>query len=317
MVRSAYLRVAAFDTRAVCPSPVSQGGGNGRGAHDFPHFLTRLAVAYVLTAAGTLKLWSVVEEGIVSGWGLFTAMLACAELVMGILLLVRRPGSVLWRASTLTFASFACASGYFAAVHEPTCGCFGDFAIPPVWTLALDLALVAALVAFPPPLPETNNSQKPRSTWAVRLATGLTFASLAIACSAIASPAFAPVPHERDEISEIRLDPVDLGVVKKGGREALIVWLRNNSNEARTVYTINTSCDCITTSIFQKTLPANGKLPVIVAFDGTRENDFVGSLRVKVSVNTDGNRVVDVGIVNIEITGDPHVSALVNLHGLQ
>ena len=204
MVRVAVCELFSLVKRLASPSAPQWGAAVG-------HQVTRVVVAGVLLAASLLKFWSIGEAGSwLAAGNALTATLATMELVAGVVLLVRRPGTVLWTMYTVGFVWFACISGYHAWNGAPTCGCFGNMSVPPAWTLVLDLAIVAALLAFPP-AGFAIAASGPPVAWSRGLACVFALSSLALGGGAIAGLGFGPAEKE--------LAP---GVMEKGDQIVLM-----------------------------------------------------------------------------------------------
>jgi hypothetical protein len=89
-------------------------------AIDLPHELTRLAVAFVLLTASLLKASALAEDYLAFGQAdAMSAVLAAAELLGALLIVVRRPGVRLWVAYTALFCAFGAVSGYQAWLGDP------------------------------------------------------------------------------------------------------------------------------------------------------------------------------------------------------
>jgi hypothetical protein len=158
--------------------------------------MTRVVVAGVLLAASLLKFSSLLADGSwLSAGNALTATLATIELIGAVVLLVHRPGAVIWATCILAFVAFACISGFHAWNGAPTCGCFGKLAVPPIWTLALDLAIVATLLAFPP-AGWPSAAGGPMWAWSRGWRWVVALASVAGAASAAVSLGFAPPEKE-------------------------------------------------------------------------------------------------------------------------
>ncbi|HXG09857.1 MAG TPA: MauE/DoxX family redox-associated membrane protein [Gemmataceae bacterium] len=68
-----------------------------------------------------------------------------------------------WAAVLVFFGILASASLYLALVGQTTCGCFGRVAVPPWATVAMDVAVLAALLLCRP-----RTSHAPQAAWALR-----------------------------------------------------------------------------------------------------------------------------------------------------
>ena len=114
------------------------------------------------------------------------------EWAMGLWLLTGLYPEQTRRAATACFAAFACVALAKAIGGETSCGCFGRLAISPWYTLAFDVAALAALRAFrPPPSPPRTIRSDPRRF--VRFATWLALATVGLGWVASSGDVAGPV----------------------------------------------------------------------------------------------------------------------------
>jgi hypothetical protein len=122
----------------------------------------RLTLATILLIAAALKAHQIMTDPAVrvGMYGpLWVALvIVCVELLMAAWLLLNVRPAWARRASICLVGVFAAASLHRLLSGEPDCGCFGTMAIPPGWTLTLDVILLLAL-SYGPPANGTAGSQ--------------------------------------------------------------------------------------------------------------------------------------------------------------
>jgi methylamine utilization protein MauE len=150
--------------------------------------IARFVLSAALLAAATLKWQGLAADGPADGapfaprWLLFGAVEV--EWAMGLWLLTGLHPEQTRHAATACFAAFACIALTKAMGGETSCGCFGRLTISPWYTLAFDIAALAALRAFrPPPSPPRTIRSDPRRfvrcvTWLALATVGLGWAAL-------------------------------------------------------------------------------------------------------------------------------------------
>jgi len=105
------------------------------------------------------------------------------------------------KAALLCFSLFAAWAGYSVLAGHGDCGCFGRIAVPPAYTLAFDLAAVAALLtAWPRPMANAARSGRARDiagacSFVLLLATA-GWLGAAVARSAAGPTVVALVPED-------------------------------------------------------------------------------------------------------------------------
>ncbi len=114
----------------------------------------RIVLGLILLAAAGLK-GHQLATGPVAETDLFTSRwfligVVESELLLGLWLLAGPYPRRTWQLAVLCFGGFACVSLYKAVSGEASCGCFGNVAVNPWYTLLLDLAAVAALLCWRP-----------------------------------------------------------------------------------------------------------------------------------------------------------------------
>jgi hypothetical protein len=109
---------------------------------------------------------------------LLTAALV-VEFILGTLLLFGDRGRRTWYCALVAFALFAVIAVARAVSGADTCGCFGNIHISPWYTAVFDITAVGVLIAFPPPVPDTQNRRRPGravalgAAWTVALSYGI------------------------------------------------------------------------------------------------------------------------------------------------
>lgn len=129
--------------------PQEPGRGGGGGA-----VVVRVVLGLLLIVAAVLKYRELTtratpEEGLFSSRPLLAAFVEI-ELLQGLWLLSGLAARAAWGAALVGFSIFAIVAGYKVSAGDDTCGCFGQLMVNPKWTLALDLAAVAALLRWRP-----------------------------------------------------------------------------------------------------------------------------------------------------------------------
>ena len=114
----------------------------------------RLAIATVLLAAAGLKGYQLATAPLppdapLPRW-LLTVVVE-AEVLLGLWLLLGGLARAAWTASVALFGIFAVYTGWQLLTGAASCGCFGQFHVPPALTLAIDLSILAALAVCRPP----------------------------------------------------------------------------------------------------------------------------------------------------------------------
>lgn len=95
------------------------------------------------------------------------------ELGFALWLLMGTRPRLSWLAAVLAFGAFAWVSVYKGLTGESTCGCFGRVPVNPWYTVALDMGVVAALVAFPPRQTTASSGWRLPGWMAVLIAVGI------------------------------------------------------------------------------------------------------------------------------------------------
>jgi hypothetical protein len=117
-----------------------------------------VSLGLVLLVAAVLKAFQLTTESVsedswyTTRW--FQMALVVMELLLGLLLLTGVWPISSRKAALLCFAVFAAFNVYQIYQGEQSCGCFGKFAVDPWYTLAFDVAAIAALLVWSP-VPET------------------------------------------------------------------------------------------------------------------------------------------------------------------
>ena len=128
--------------------------------------VVRVLLGIVLLTAAGLKGYQLAAEPVVgerlldSRW--FLIGVVEFELFFGLWLLVGIYPKVTWLAALLCFAGFAGISLVKALSGAASCGCFGQLAVNPWYTVVLDLGLIAMLFRWRPARAESGFSRGPR-----------------------------------------------------------------------------------------------------------------------------------------------------------
>jgi hypothetical protein len=85
-------------------------------------------------------------------------------------------------------------------------------------------------------------------------------------------------------------DTMDFGEVKQGCRAENAVTITNNSDSEFAVDRVESSCDCLTLLVPTKPLKPGEQATVKFVLDMSREPEFVGGLRLTVTITDNANR---------------------------
>jgi hypothetical protein len=96
----------------------------------------------IVALAAVLKL----SDQLAGWWP--TRILGAVELLVAVAILLDRRRLRAWWLAVVLFVVFAAVSGAKAISGAPDCGCFGRVTVSPWLTLAIDLSVLAALMAF-------------------------------------------------------------------------------------------------------------------------------------------------------------------------
>ncbi len=119
-----------------------------------PYTVLRWAIGLLLVAAAVLKGYQLGVEPVANeGWLTYRWSLTAQvmlELLGGLWLLGGLAPRLTWAATLACFVGFSGVTLYKGVTGEASCGCFGLVEVSPWYTLALDVALVGALLAARP-----------------------------------------------------------------------------------------------------------------------------------------------------------------------
>ncbi|MBI1902704.1 MAG: hypothetical protein HYS13_16515 [Planctomycetia bacterium] len=163
-----------------------------RGARATSFLIVRLAAAFILLIAASLKLhaWLVGDAAPSSlGDPHWQLALILGEFALAAWLLSGRAKVGSWAATVLCFSAFAGVSIAKALAGAPSCGCFGSFDVSPWVTGAIDVAVVAALCLWRPGQAVVGTRSRPAlATWVI-VAAPLVMASAAKLAEVVDAPA--------------------------------------------------------------------------------------------------------------------------------
>lgn len=214
-----------------------------------------LIAGLVLIGAGTLKVIAVFGPPTPdASWTADPAtqvMLAQAEVLLGIWLLTGWKRGLAWLAALSTFLIFAASAAAKEWVGAPECGCFGRVKAPPLVALAIDVALILALLSCPPKFHFVNTleSRNQRGYSVAPLATMvvvgnvLLWAGVGWANWSYGSLSLALSTLRGDHLA-LESQVIDLGRVRPGEPVEVEIRVRNISDTP--VYILGTppACSC-------------------------------------------------------------------------
>ena len=149
--------------------------------------MLRVLIGSLLLAAAALKGWQLATAPLPPDSLLprpVWAMLVEGELLLALWLLCGGLARLDWAACVGLFSLFATFTLYQLTIGAESCGCFGQVRVPPAVTLALDLAILAALFFCRPTVSE--------STPAWRLGVPLWILALVGPPAALAMTSYTP-----------------------------------------------------------------------------------------------------------------------------
>jgi len=103
---------------------------------------------------------------------------------------------------------------------------------------------------------------------------------------------------------DLQLDDINLGIVQRGGKRAVVTWLRNAGDHPVVLGKLKPSCGCVSVKILDSEIRPRNKIPALIVFDASQEPDFTGSLAVLVSIVDDAGRETVAGKVSVEVSAD-------------
>jgi len=157
--------------------------GGGLRASEMLSGALPVAVAILLLAAAGLKAYELIRWPVhthLISHGARIAEILC-EMFLGLWLLSGVHVRLARIIALTAFGAFSAVSLYHVLHGDYSCGCFGPVKVNPWWTLALDLAVMAALLAFRPRI-AAHTASRPRLAIAMgaclAAASGLAVAAL-------------------------------------------------------------------------------------------------------------------------------------------
>lgn len=153
----------------LCESGRSRGvGKSGRFAFGWYDVLRVLLAMLLLVSAG-LKTHELATEPVPAGPSVLDSRWVLSavvqfEILFGFWLVFGLHPIGTRRLAIVCFVAFACVALYKGISGEPSCGCFGRVQVSPWYTLALDLAVVAALVCCRPATGQSTSAGQPASS---------------------------------------------------------------------------------------------------------------------------------------------------------
>jgi hypothetical protein len=219
----------------------------------------RIALALFLLAAAGLKAHGIATDPLAQDSLLVSPRVLVAtieiEVVLALWLLSGYGARGAWLASFGFFAILASVSLYLGLVGQASCGCFGRITVSPWWTLALDMGVIASLVACRP-----QTSERVQTFWfpgALPIALGAgAIVGLAGGAFLLAfdDPAAALARLRGEPITvEPSLSEVGDGIAQE--QRAITIELKNHGTRPVRVVGGTANCACI----------ATGHLPISIA----------------------------------------------------
>ncbi len=207
----------------------------------------------LLLVAAALKVHGLALDPFAEGSVLASARLQVAtieiEVLLGLWLLTGWSPRWAWVAALSLFSLFACVSLYLALAGQPSCSCFGRLAVSPWVSLGVDVAAVAALLIWRPPV-GSEDIQTP--VWARQLLKVGAGVCLVLAVASGAALLVFPTPAAalawfRGEAVTVDPPVRDIGKGVRGEKQTFRVGLTNRTKQPIRVVGGTTTCACIAT----------------------------------------------------------------------
>ena len=261
--------------------------------------LVLVVAAWLKSAGGPggVNLILASRSGLPYGWLLVAVVLY--ELLLAAWLLSR----VRWIGATVTaigtFVGFAALSAHAAWAGRASCGCLGDVAVAPWWTLIFDFGVVSALVLTLRGRNHFAGVAGGVGRFAVCLALAVAGWTAAAALTFDSSDAL--IAYLRGHQVVPLTSVVDAGPVAAGETGAGAVVLRNTATISVTVVGGSTDCTCTLLENLPLTLPPGGEGRVVVRIQAPAGRGEFSHHGVLWTDAADGRRTIPVAVVGRSI----------------
>jgi hypothetical protein len=227
----------------------------------------------ILLFASLMKELALADTTISQPWPSIDWRLSLAasvfELFLGVWLIAGIFPTTVRRVALVCFLGFAGVALFKAIRGEVSCGCFGGIAVAPWLVFVLDVAIVSALLRFPPVA-----SNRPVDGVRIRLASGVVVLAVAFGVGA---------GWGRDGRMPLRAVPdrIDLGEVRQGGIASGQLELVNDGRAPVQMASFRSSCPCLTATLPEWELMPGETTVVQLLLDMSREPQFTGRLGIE------------------------------------
>ena len=188
-----------------------------------------------------------------------------AEALLSFWLLLGWAWPLAWLTTVVAFLGFGLHNGSQVWEGHATCGCFGQVAIAPIWTLMLDVVALALLALVRPR----------RSSWAALFASaaarrlmlpaGSLFLLAAIAAGWFihqAGSVQAALAELRGDVLRVEPTLADLGTHPAKSSQQVKITLHNRSGQPIRIVGGTTDCSCVATVDLPVTIPAGERVEI-------------------------------------------------------
>ena len=186
------------------------------------------------------------------------------------------------------YVAIACFSALLAAsvgnimAGEVSCGCFGKLATTPWATAALDLTLVATLIALPTP-PQSSPLRRTVAA-AMMMAVAAAFALWLINRPPIAEPVLV-TPRA-----------VQFGQVRRAEARQADLLFTNQTVDDIEVTEVTSTCPCLSVMLSLARIRPGESVPARVVLDLSREPAFTGRLAIRANGIALGRPVFQIAV---------------------
>jgi hypothetical protein len=182
------------------------------------------------------------------------------ELVLAVWLFTQPERFASWLAAVLTFTGFACASGYLIAVGQASCQCFGAVEASPWAAVAIDVAVLVALIRTRPCWPKSWSEGVAGTLWPAAAISGLIL--VCVTCWAVFGSFSATAAHIRGERVGADYSYLDFGSAKPGERLEATLSVFNHGDRPVRIVGIASQCNCLSTQDLPLTIEVGDRASV-------------------------------------------------------